>query len=370
MFQELLDRAVQHLEKGLPFVLYGKPNSDQLNALFQSDDRLNYVEDFKETGFVFAPFKTISKSILLKGDEVFTANIEYGSFQLNDVIENRTTQASEKSSYKKIISKALKEIEQGALEKVVLSRKIELQVTDDPLLLFQRILKKYSSAFRYIWYHPKVGMWVGATPEILLKSSGQQFTTMSLAGTQSSLEFEKAQWTDKELNEQHVVTDYIINALKTVALSVNQEETETIKAGKLWHLRTKLNGTFAPNTFGEVLTAIHPTPAVCGIPLKAAQRFIGENESYDRTFYTGFLGELNFKSHVLRNKNRRNQENNAYRSVLKSSELFVNLRCMQVYDNKVDIYVGGGITKDSDPEREWLETISKSSTMRSVLSHK
>lgn len=370
MFQELLDRALQNLEEGLPFVLYSKPNSNQLNALFQSDERLNYVEDFKETGFVFAPFNNLYKPILLRGDEVFTANIEYGSFQLNDVVENRATLTYEKSNYKKIISKALKEIEQGSMEKVVLSRKIEVQITDDPLLLFQRILKNYSTAFRYIWYHPKVGIWLGATPEILLKSSGHQFTTMSLAGTQSSLEFEKPQWTDKELNEQHVVTDYIINALKAVALSVNQEETETVKAGKLWHLRTKLKGTFAPNAFGEVLAAIHPTPAVCGIPLKAAERFIRENESYDRTFYTGFLGELNFKSNVLRNKNRRNQENSAYRSVLKSSELFVNLRCMQVYDNKVDIYVGGGITKDSNPEREWQETVSKSSTMRSVLSHK
>ena len=133
----------------------------------------------------------------------------------------------------------LKEIEQGTIEKVVLSRKIEVQVTDDPLLLFQRILKNYSTAFRYIWYHPKVGIWLGATPEILLKSSGQQFTTMSLAGTQSSLEFEKPQWTDKELKEQHVVTDYIINALKTVVLSVNQEETLALKDKIEWYICAK-----------------------------------------------------------------------------------------------------------------------------------
>ncbi len=370
MFEELLDKALQNLEKGLPFVLYSKPNSDQLQAIYQADDRLNYVADFTETGFVFAPFNTISKSILIQSKAAFTAHIEYGAFELNDILENNSGETSEKSRYKAMISKALNEIGQGDLEKVVLSRKIEVPQTDTPLQIFQRILTNYRTAFRYIWYHPEVGIWVGATPEILLKTNGQQLFTMSLAGTQSSLEFEQAQWTAKELHEQQVVTDYILRALQTVALSVNEEEVETIKAGNLWHLRTKLSGTFAPNAFGKVVKAIHPTPAVCGIPLKAAEHFILENESYERTFYTGFLGELNFKNEVSRNKNRRNQENSAYRSLLKTSELFVNLRCMQVFDDKVQIYVGGGITKDSDPEREWEETVSKSSTMRSVLRHK
>ncbi len=370
MFQELLDKALQNLEKGVPFVLYSKPNSDQLQAIYQADDRLNYVANFKETGFVFAPFNTISKAILLQSEEVSTANIEYGAFELNDVVENSSGETSEKSRYKAMISKALNEIGQGALEKVVLSRKIEVPKTDAPLQIFQRILTNYRTAFRYIWYHPKVGIWVGATPEILLKTSGHQFTTMSLAGTQSRQEFEKAQWTAKELHEQQVVTDYILKALQNVVLSVSREDVETIKAGNLWHLRTKLSGTFSPNTYGQVVKAVHPTPAVCGIPLKAAEHFILENESYDRTFYTGFLGELNFKNEVSRNKNRRNQENSAYRSIIKTSELFVNLRCMQVFDDKVRIYVGGGITKDSDPEREWKETVAKSNTMRSVLRHK
>lgn len=82
------------------------------------------------------------------------------------------------------------------------------------------------------------------------------------------------------------------------------------------------------------------------------------------------MGELNVKSEISRNKNKRNQENSAYKSVIKTSELFVNLRCMQVRSNAVSIYVGGGITRDSIPEKEWDETVFKSNTMFRVLTYK
>ena len=98
----------------------------------------------------------------------------------------------------------------------------------------------------------------------------------------------------------------------------------------------------------------HPTPAVCGLPAKKAKNFILENENYNREFYSGFLGEINIP------KSTKN----------KKSHLFVNLRCMSLENNIARIYVGGGITKDSIPEKEWEETVSKSFTMKSVLKKK
>ena len=153
-------------------------------------------------------------------------------------------------------------------------------------------------------------------------------------------------------------------------VSLKASGVVSVEAGQLWHLRTEIKGVFKPGKFGEVLRALHPTPAVCGTPLSNAKRFIVENENYDRSFYTGFLGELNFSTELARNKNRRNQENSAYRSVVKKSELFVNLRCMQICKTVISIYVGGGITSDSIPESEWNETVLKSNTMFRVLNHK
>ena len=91
---------------------------------------------------------------------------------------------------------------------------------------------------------------------------------------------------------------------------------------------------------------MHPTPAVCGFPKDESKAFILENENYDRTFYTGFLGELN---------------------VHNQTDLFVNLRCMEIVDKQVNLFIGCGITKDSIPEKEWEESINKSMTMNKIL---
>ena len=370
MVQELFDRASASLKNELPFVLYRKPNDAILNGVFQKDNQLYSVVDFSETGFVFAPFDLDSHSILLKTDVILRASIVHREISSPIKNESAFSNESEKVNYINLIVKALKVIKEGDLDKVVLSRKIEINDEVSPVQLFQNLLDIYPKAFCYLWHHPKVGTWLGATPEILLKSRGTQFTTMSLAGTQSSNEFSKPNWTKKELNEQKVVTDYILDTLKNETVSLKASEVASVEAGQLWHLRTEIKGVFAPGKFGEVLRALHPTPAVCGTPLANAKRFIVENEYYNRSFYTGFLGELNFSTELARNKNRRNQENSAYRSVVKNSELFVNLRCMQISKTAISIYVGGGITSDSIPESEWNETVLKSNTMFRVLNHK
>ena len=104
------------------------------------------------------------------------------------------------------------------------------------------------------------------------------------------------------------------------------------------------------NGLYSLVDLLHPTPAVCGLPKEAAKQFILENENYNRSYYTGFLGELNMG---LQNKN--------------DSHLFVNLRCMEIEKNEAYIYVGGGITKESNPEEEWEETVAKSNIMLKVL---
>jgi len=96
---------------------------------------------------------------------------------------------------------------------------------------------------------------------------------------------------------------------------------------------------------------LHPTPAVCGLPKNEAKSFILENENYDRKYYTGFLGELNSDVNGIN-----------------TSSLYVNLRCMEIAKDEAIIYVGGGITKDSIPEKEWEETVRKTATMKKVLS--
>ncbi|WP_430426542.1 chorismate-binding protein [Maribacter litoralis] len=370
MVQELFDRAAMCLKEQQPFVLYRKPNTTELIGVFQQTDEVHIVQDFTESGFVFAPFDLNSNAILLKMDTVLKGTLD--SFNGEGVNKDSIIidESHDKPRYLDIITKAIGQINEGRFNKVVLSRKIEVTNHEDNLEIYKRLLSAYQKAFCYLWYHPKVGAWMGATPEILVKTNGSQFTTMSLAGTKSFIDLEEPNWSEKELHEQQLVTDYILDALKDEVVSIKSSQRESVRAGQLWHLRTEMKGTFAPNKFGSVLKALHPTPAVCGTPLLEAKDFILNNEMYDRSFYTGFLGELNIKSELARNRNRKNQENSAYRSVMKTSELFVNLRCMQLLKDKVAIYVGGGITGESIPESEWQETALKSNTMLRVLGGK
>jgi isochorismate synthase len=221
----------------------------------------------------------------------------------------------------------------------------------------------------YCWYHPKVGLWIGATPELLFKVEGKQLTTISLAGTQPYKPSSIPSWTHKEYEEQQIVTDYITNRIKPYTIQINVSDIDTVRAGSLLHLKTRITSRIADTSnLKSIIEALHPTPAVCGFPREEAKDFILKNENYNREYYTGFLGELNLKQSKTRNANRRNVENNAYAVVKTQSNFYVNLRCMQIKNNEALIYIGGGITKDSNSEKEWEETVNKTTTIGNVLS--
>ena len=264
----------------------------------------------------------------------------------------------------KLVTKGIQAIENEEFKKVVLSRKEIVELNHfDLITAFQNLVQFYPTAFTYCFYHPKVGIWLGASPEQLLKSNGINFYTIALAGTKKSNDFKEVSWKKKEIEEQQIVTDYIVNKLKEAATDVIVSKPYNYRAGALWHIKTEISG-IVNSGFGlqKIIRLLHPTPAVCGLPKDASKAFILENEQYDRTFYTGFLGELNCDD-------TKETEN---------SDLFVNLRCMQIeFSNaqndskqilaKAILYIGCGITKDSIPEKEWEESVSKSVTMKKIL---
>ncbi len=355
--------------KQLPFVVYSRPINSIIKSWLQNDTTLHKTESFGESGFVFSPFNFDEQSILLPEADCKHSTLEIEHLNSENNSKNTSIVASEKEAHINLISKGIKTINKGGLKKVVLSRceSKDLQ-NENPFSIFKKLFNTYKNAMVYCWYHPKVGLWLGATPELLLKVEGKQLTTISLAGTQPYNPTSNVNWTPKEFEEQQIVTDYIANQIKPYSKQVNISEVETARAGNLLHLKSKITGFIdAAVNLKSIIEALHPTPAVCGFPKQEAKDFILQNENYTRGYYTGFLGELNLKQSRIRNTNRRNVENNVYAVVRKHSNFYVNLRCMQLKDSKALIYVGGGITKDSNPENEWEETVNKSRTIGAVL---
>jgi isochorismate synthase len=192
---------------------------------------------------------------------------------------------------------------------------------------------------------------------------------MALAGTQEYKDSLNIVWEQKELQEQQIVTDYITHTIEPFVNHIVLSEVETVKAGNLVHLRTMISANLntKKSNLVSIISALHPTPAVCGMPKKEAMEFILKNESHNREFYSGFLGELNYEITLAPKSSKRNIENRAYSISKKSTRLYVNLRCMQIKDNCAIVYVGGGITKSSDSMKEWEETVAKSKVIKSIL---
>lgn len=329
------------LSKQIPFVCYVKPNETIWNLLVQQNEEL--VEFSNQSGFVFMPFQDGSQVVIpFEGNTFLQGNLE--NLEKKSA-KDFSSESNQKETFEDLVIKGVSAIQQGEFDKVVLSRKIELKERISIVATFQNLISTYPTAFRYLFFHPKIGLWMGATPEQLVKINQNQFETVALAGTQ--LYSENVIWATKEIEEQQFVTDYIIGKVKDEVTKLIVTDSKTVKAGNLVHLKSFISGELTADfQANDLINALHPTPAVCGLPKEKAIDFILKNEGYNRKYYAGFLGEYN----------KNNQ-----------TDLFVNLRCLEVENDIVNIYVGCGITKDSNPEKEFVETENKSMTMRNVL---
>ncbi|MFO7745873.1 MAG: chorismate-binding protein [Psychroflexus sp.] len=365
--QKLREHIEERWSSQMPFVAYHLPNATDVRCFFPKDSELRYLQRYDEAGFIFSSFEPSSQPIVFPEVTSKILKFKLIDYEVESKSKFRITEnLNEKEGYLKLLADAIDTIKADELRKIVVSRKISAEYDlQNPAQLLLELIQFYPEAFTYVWFHPDVGLWAGASPEFLAKTYRTQFKTMALAGTKRA--GEDRDWTEKELDEQQIVTDEIVNGLKKHSKTLEVSERKTDKAGGLLHLRTDITATLESAKLGDILKELHPTPAVCGLPKEKAYKYLQANENYDRRFYTGYFGELNMPHHNQRSNRTRNQENQAYKSIVRASNLYVNLRCMNYEDGKINIYVGGGITKDSIPEEEWTETVNKSRTMLKVL---
>lgn len=312
--------------------------------------------DLIKKGFVFNPFAN-SKGKCLFIDSVFEevySSVLLKHFDLE--IERLLTisefgdNVSEQdfSSYSDQFKKIYEALSKGDIDKVILSRlKKEAGLSQSRIIpLFELLCKLYPHAFVYVINSPVSGLWIGAGPELLLQQKGEKLQTVSLAGTLPNKD--GVDWGAKELKEQALVTDYMKDKLKNNGIETYHEAGPySMEAGQVQHLRTDFSfeKSHLTNNICELLYQLHPTPAVCGMPKEKAKLLISECENYDREYYSGFLGPV---------------DNGEF-------AFFVNIRCLKLYQESAVLYVGGGLTKGSELQKEWDETELKAQTLLSVM---
>ena len=284
--------------------------------------------------FHFAPFDAAqgAPEISWKGHAVKTESPETGMLPFVTTCDVYDTT---RGAHMTNVSEALTAISGGEMDKVVVSRTRLLPEALPPETVFQKLCAMHPRALVYLMHHPVEGTWCGATPEILLRAQQNDVDTVSLAGTRREGFLDS--WTDKERQEQHVVTEHILDVLSELgATNLSIQGPHDRKYGALTHLETRLAAHYTGDLH-QLAKALHPTPAVCGRPVDKAKSFIRNKEQHNRTYYAGFLG---------------------WSSPL-GCAYYVNLRCAHWANNGVALFAGGGIVEGSVPEDEWLETEAK-----------
>ena len=333
------------------------------------------------SGFLIAPFKAnaskyfIQNKIHIQLGETVNSNAQIGfEAALEDIlqagIQTRNASLADLLPAKDIITEssdnsyiegveAAKEIIlESELQKVVLARSKEQPVTLDNLeTVVLNLREEYPLAYVAIFFHPETGLWISATPELLLSTdSNGTFKTVALAGTQKynpAIPIRDVSWTHKEIEEQALVCRYIINCFKTIRLREYIEQgPRTIQSGNLLHLKTEYTANTNEVNMQELgttmLQLLHPTSAVCGMPKKQALDFIATNETFDRKLFSGYSGPVNMNIETA---------------------LYVTLRCAEIHANAITLYAGAGITADSMPQKEFEETNLKMDVIGKAFSN-
>ncbi len=353
--RSLRDALVRCLNGGLTFAAFRRPGHP-VEIWAQRTADLEFIDgalllELNDV-FLIAPFDLSNDHVPFIRSDV---QLQFGELGpdielLNECVGSISPQdapptSTEEADFKRAVNSATSSIARGEMKKVVLSRTLNSPLHGALLPdLFIRAIEAQQDAFVALAHTPLHGTWIGASPEHLVFEEEDSVRVDALAGT-LPIDIAPDQphaWGEKERNEQVLVTESVLDTfLKLEFKEVIARGPSVVKAGQLAHLRTFIHADLGNKMLSDLVLALHPTPAVCGSPTDTAKAFITANEQHDRALYAGFWGPWSPDGFT---------------------ELFVNIRCMRVFDDVATLYVGAGITSGSDPEAEWNETEQKAQT--------
>lgn len=327
------------------------------------------------TGFIIAPFSVSSSTaiVLIPAENLSSHPVTIGieSEEMTGkpgAEESQPGYAKDFSEYEEVFASFHEAVCDGRFRKLVLSRSRDIEFEKSVCLkdLFLKACAMYPHLMVMLHHTDISGTWLVATPEPLIEYNNGEFHTVALAGTINGNSLESSAdgsglniWDAKNRAEQNVVERFITESLQPFASEIWKEGPYTSKAGHLLHLKTDIRFKASESKLGEIVSALHPTPAICGLPQKEACEFILRNEAHHRKYYSGFAGPVGINGRT---------------------RLFVSLRCAEFSEligngNDADsisvycarLYAGGGIMPESACRSEFEETENKMQTMKKCL---
>ncbi len=312
------------------WVVWRMPNQSEIFYLSSSENGTDK--------FVIMPFENNATGVILKGN---TVPISISAIpDVSNMLSSYNGSETDEETYKEWVEKSVASIKAGEVQKVVIARQKFIASNINPIDVFSKLTNDIQ-AFVYLYCLNNGDIMIGASPEKLVVQNNKSIAIDALGGTKQAYGYSK-----KEYVEHQQIVGYIENVLKAQNIEYSQYPSVSLKAGRVEHLHTKFSASKPSfDNILKIVNALHPTPAVCGFPLNKAYKLITQIEDFDRKKYAGYLGILN--------------EGNI--------QLFVNLRCAEVYKNGYLLYAGAGLNELSVAEDEWRETEMKMQTISQFL---
>lgn len=270
----------------------------------------------------------------------------------------RTERATSYDQWTTQVEGALARIDAGTIEKVTLAQTLRVDLEADfPLAAtLERLGETYPDCFRFAYRPgadsveptptgtepPSVSTFFGASPERLVTKRGESLTTGALASTvprgetpDEDARLEMDLRTDDKFDREHeIVADSIREQLRPIAGDVTTGERTIRKLASVQHLATPITATASVDHVLEVVEALHPTPAVGGLPPAVALDTIRQTETFDRGWYAAPVGWFDANG---------------------DGTFAVGIRSGVARDATATLFAGNGIVADSDPNAEWDE---------------
>ncbi len=252
-----------------------------------------------------------------------------------------------------LVESAVDAVRDGDLEKVVVARVASMDGSVDVPVLVDTLAATYGECATFAF--ERHGEWfVGATPELLVRKDGSNVVSAALAATAprhddpvlDRIELESLQ-SSKQLEEHRLVVDAVVEALEGLHIPATTHAQQVMELRRVRHLLTVIEGP-APDDIGllDVVGALHPTPAVGGVPGTGALDWIRMNEGFTRGWYAAPVGAIDLAG---------------------DGEFRVALRSARVTPTAIHLYAGAGIVAESDPRSEVDEIALKLGVMSGAV---
>jgi menaquinone-specific isochorismate synthase len=256
----------------------------------------------------------------------------------------------DRERWRRQVEAALRAIRAGSLSKVVLADRSRARFADaDGVARLLWSLRRPGRRSTRFACAVAGRMFLGASPERLVRLEGTRFATEALAGSIGTGAAAAAilSGSAKDREEHQLVIDAIVAQLEQLSANVQAAEPHVSALSHLQHLRTPIVGTLdLPRHVLELVELLHPTPAVGGVPREAALDWIAATEGASRGWYAGPVGWFDASG---------------------DGEFLVALRSALAVGDELEIFAGAGLVRGSDPDGEFEETELKKRAILSAI---